>query len=621
MGLGTGVDLLSDGNDVLVRDPNTGLLTRIATDQNLAYVKTLADLTVGSGSFTKLDTAKKIIKDNTKLQSSSGYSLFQPANTNDSIVVTDSYLQPFLSATITWAAGTLVTVDVPTGHGCVEGDAFVLQVADEASDAKYAEILRAASIVSPTRLTARLPITPGAAPVGAVTFKRCIRNVVIDIDTDYNYAENSSAAQSPARMAVVAAFLADSVVRVVGRNAFKYVVLAAGCDNVKFDVSSLPNARSDTFKLYGPSNNNIVTGSSQAPEDGFSVQALEPVAFLAYMPCKGHVRNTRFKDVSARITTPGSGAFILYGDPTYSISGTVLDGGDYRAVAGSGAGSYGVAVAPGSGFTPTNNNVHDLTIKDAVIGAAAQECLAIRAAMRKLSLQNVRIEPPGDLTKRGIYFNNSCDVVEIADTYWDLSSWPSSGAHWFMYNIALINTCIFRNVKIKGHAALRFFLTTGASAGIETLILDNCDVETIDAFLRFASGLAATPTVIIRGGKYSAVLGVINYQGTGGKVLLEGPKVSGATNGLVRSEGAGVVTDIYGYATLATPAQLAVGVSSGKVNLRTPWLTYDHTSANLNKVAGNEFITSVAGGTLTANMPVIDDGTVYRCRYNSALTS
>lgn len=36
MGLGTGVDLLSDGNDVLVRDPNTGLLSKLLTETNFA---------------------------------------------------------------------------------------------------------------------------------------------------------------------------------------------------------------------------------------------------------------------------------------------------------------------------------------------------------------------------------------------------------------------------------------------------------------------------------------------------------------------------------------------------------------------------------------------------------
>jgi len=569
------------------------------------------------GDVSTVANEKQVLSDNSHIHTLSGLRLLQPAGANDAMVVTSAYQSAAVACTIAWTAGNVCAITVPTGHLCVEQDAFVLQVADEANDKKWAEVLRVASVTDGNVLVARLPFIPTTVPVGVVTFRRCVRNVTIDIDVDYNFANNAGAGSTPERMALVLAFMADSTVRVRGRDVFKYLVLAAGCDNCSFDVGSYPNGHSDTFKLYGPSNNNTIKVFGQAAEDCVSLQAMEPASFIGYMPCKGNIRNTRIRDISARVTTAGSGPIVIYADPTYTISGTVIDGGESRALAGT---ADGLAIRAGSGFSPTNANLIDVSLKNLLIASAGGDCLAVRTPLRKLSVENCVIEGPGDTTKRGIYINNDCDLIEFVNQTFDLS-WVGTGTGFYFYCVAAVKALVFRNCKIKGNASLKFLLLAGATAAVETIIFDGCDIETMDVLCRFESSIPNAPTVIIRGGRIASVNAPTNYRKTGGKVILEGPAISGAINGVVRSEGAAVITDVYGFASLATPSQLAVGVSSGKVNLRTPWMTFDHTAAVLNNIDGNEFVTSAAGGTLTVGMPVISNGTAYLCRRDFTKTS
>lgn len=587
-------------------NPLTGKATALTGPDGTATVG--IDQTSASNQITLSDSAEAV--------GLKGFLLYQPDGTNNWQVATSAYKAGAKACTVTWSAGNVATITVTGGHGCVEQDAFVLQVADEVNDPKWAEVLRTVSVTDANTLTARLPFLPTAAPVGAVTFRRCTRNVVVDLDLDYNYAGNSGAGSTPARMAMVLAFLADSTIRVRGKNVYKYLVLAAGCDNCTFDVGSYPNSRSDTFKLYGPAANNTIKVYGQASEDCVSVQAMEPAAFIGYMPCRGNIRGTRLRDISAFVTTAGSGPVVIYADPTYTISGTVVDGGVSKALAGT---ADGLVIRAGSGFTATNANLIDVSIKNMAIGSAGGSCIAVRTPMRKLAIENCQIEAPGNTSLYSVYINNDVDVLEFVGQTFDFSGVATTG--FLMYVVANVKTMVFRNCKMRGSSTARFMLFDGATSSLDTLIFDNCNIETMDVLARFEVAMVKAPTVIIRGGTISGVLTITNFRKTGGKLLLEGPTISGATNGVCRSEGAGVITDVYGLANLATPAQLAVAVSSGKVNLRTPWMSFDHTAAVLNNADGNEFVTSTAAGTLTVGMPVIGDGTLYRCRRDFTKTS
>jgi hypothetical protein len=579
--------------------------------------------------------AAKTLPEGSTSKTNPGVQLRQVDGTNSYMVATEGYGKTPKACTVTWTAGNVATITITGGdglHECVEQDAFVLQVASPGTnstnnaDAVWAQVLRVAAVTNGSTLTVRLPFTPAAGPVSAVTFQRCTRNITVDLDLDYNFAGNNTAGANPNRMAVILAFLADSTVRVRGKDVFKYLVLAAGCDNVAFDVGSMPNAHSDTFKGYGPMNNCTIKVFGQAGEDCVSLQALEPPNFIGYMPCQGNIRNTRIRGISARVTTGGSAPVVVYADPVYNISGTVIEDGESVATAGTGHGLNIRAgtVGGGSGFAfaPVMANLSDVTYRNMEASSAGGDSFALQTPMQRLRFENCVIRAPGLTSQRGVYLNDAVDVLEFNGMNFSLDNWAPAAGNAFMRNVARAKTVRFNACRIRGKAAttvLRFILMDGASAQCDSLEFNNFEIADMDLLGRFELTMAAAPQVALRGGVSANVLTIANFRRAGGVLILDGATITGASNGVCRSEGSGVVSTVYGFATLLGSSKLAVSVNGGKVNLRTPFIPFDVSvdGAALNPVSGQQFTAAATLGAIPAGLPV----TTRALTFTGALTA
>lgn len=587
--------------------------TQVAGDSPVS-----GDGTPQGATVAAIPSAQKVLTDGVTAKTGPGTQLRQPDGTNAYMVATSGYGATPKACTVTWAAGNVVTITVPSGHGCVEQDVFVTQAATLPGDAAWARVLRVASVVDATNITARLPFTPSSGPSGAITFQRCARNVSVDLDLDYNYAGNNTAGANPNRMAAILAFVADSAGTLRGKEVFKYLGSISGADNCQFKIASYPNSRSDTAKLYGPANNVTLSGFGQATEDCVSIQALEPAAFIGYMPSQGNITNTKLLNWSARCTSTASGAICVYADPTYVISGTVIEKCEAWALAGT---ADGLSVRKGAGFNPTAANLPDLTLRDSEFFSAGGDCIALRTPGGRLTMENVTIRTPGSTSQRGLYVSEAWDCIEVVGSQWQVENWtPVAGRAFVHVNNVGIKTMRFSGCRFRGAAgatALRMFLLDGAAGQISYLEFNNCDIADMDNFFRVDTTALSAPTVVVNGGTITNVLTPFNFRKTGGKLILNGPTINGATNGVCRSEGASVVTDVYGFANLTTPSQLATGINGGRVNIKGVEMPVDLAAATLPlNVAAQSMFSALAttgiipAGAVVVTRPLTFTGTV-----------
>lgn len=558
----------------------------------------------GSGQSVYIDNTL-YIGDDTTLVVAKGTTLAMQGGLGGRLMLaTKAHLAPWQTVGISWAAGNTATMSWPA-HGLTENDAVVLQGANEAA---WWHVVRVASVVDANTVTIMLPFRPTASPSGTVTARRCNRRISVDVAVDYGFSRgNNTAGQSLARMAVCMNFVADSHIKVQSSDVFKYGLMVAGADNVTAECVSAPVCRSDTLKGYGPLNNVRLVAEGAGPEDCLTVQALEPAAFVAYMPCQGNMTSVVMVPRSARATTAGSAPVVVYTDDRYTQD-VRIEGGEARALGGT---MQALQVRPGNGFDAGASGLTDLVISDLRMASAGGDVLRLGAKVRNMTLLRPRFEMPSGNTlfvaRLGDGTNVSADNLVIEDATIANGTYlgPSNVAFYVSGTNASFQTIVLRRVTLVGSNGIRLL---SIFAPTKLLVLEDCVMSGFDNIARIS---VAGVTVVIRGGTYTGN-NITNFLGVPGRVVVEGsPTFTNTSLGIARADGASAVVDIEAGAapTLVGTATLFSVVNSGKVNIRSDRLSVNIGATGVNKAAGNRAFNTTAQGTIPANVPVVCDGT------------
>lgn len=561
------------------------------------------------------------VGDNTTFETAPGTVLKQADSTNKAVIASKATLATPATVTAAWVNTATASATLTwAGHALSEGDAVVLQGANEA---EWWLVARVSAVTDANTVVLRLPRPVSAAPTGTLTARRCNRRVNVNVAIDYNRRGNNTAAGATDRMASVVAFLCDSDITVRARDVAKYSLLLAGCDNVTASGTSYPTANSDTVKVYGPAVNMRVHAEGQGPEDCVTTQALEPEQFVPYMPCQGNIYGVTIRDASARATTAGAGAMVVYGDERYITAGIVIEGGEARGMGGS---MHGLVLRGGNTFDPALIKIEDVTVRNILLGASGNHCVSINCRVGRLRLDAARFSPPDSNAMRLLRVNTggNLDELIIENLNLNVTPWPTASAS---YGIEIsgtgtvTNTLVLRRCRVRGNANLRLILLSNAT--VRTVILEDCDMATLDAVMR--NNDVAGVTVIVRGGRYDGVLSIANMR-TSGRLILQGsPQINNASNGVVRAELAGTVVEVDADSEpiLTGTSYLTVALSGAVVHPKSDKLKVDIGGTGNNTIgraAGNRAFALTARGTIPANTPVVCDGTKWASAVDTTLT-
>lgn len=537
------------------------------------------------------------------------------AGVSDYVVGTLAEETAYSPVTVNWTAGLQATVAWP-GHGCAYGDAVVLQGVLGTTYRKWFDVARVIGVTDANNITIALEWLPTAAPSGAMTAKRCNRNINIRARVNHNYSSGNNGS-GRTRMASVMSFLADSSVEITAENdTAKYVCLLAGAINVTGNVQGIPETSSDTLKYYGPLRN-VSFGARGfcSHEDCFSIQPYEPAAFIAYMPCWGEVNGAKIVNPDAA-TGGGSGGIVIYGDTQFGMSGLRIEGG--RAV--SVGATPGLHLRFGEG-NPSAELIEDIHIVGTQISSVAASTVRVQNfKARSLNFIGAKLQAPKDNTLRVLDMNNASVLRRLSfrDMTIDLGTWPSATWQAILLD-GSVDSVIFDNCSIRGGASLRFLFCNGLST-VRSILFQGCDVRGIDQLVQVQTGALVAPRVLINGGYYE--LNTLVGSKISGVVVdvSAGTVINNAFNGVLRYDTAstsGVLVD-RGMSLQGTSVALT-GANGGAVELRGPNTPFALSNTALKRASGAECIAAAAAGTIPAGAPVICDGTSWYSRVNPSL--
>lgn len=553
------------------------------------------------------------IGDKQTLTTVKGTVLRQAPAVNKVPVVTKAYLAAWSTGTIGWTAGATSPLALPA-HGLVVGDSIVINGAVNGSGVELHDWWDGFEVITVTdadNVVIALPRIPTVAPTGTVNVKRCHRSVKLDVDVFWDFAKNPGATANN-RHAAIMAFVADSdTLKVRSRDVHKYGLMLAGVRNVQASSETYPFANSDTVKVYGPYENVVVRAKGTAPEDCFSTQALEPAAFIAYMPCRGHGRNIEFIQPTAGVLSAGSGAGVIYSDDRYTQRNIKLTGGVLRS---RGVGIPPLQIRPGVDFTAAQSLLRDVTLDQTRLEPGDVDAIRVITKLRTLTLRQVDFRKPTADSRFMVYVTNAgiVDTLLIDGVVFDDATWPAAAASYFVNNEGVIRNMIFRNCYFNASTFMTLFRQGGA-ATTQRLVFDNCQVDQGGQLARIESSAANAPIVEVLGGKYAGMtIGVSAYRSA--KVIARGVDLSGMTGGLARANGASAVIELHeqGCTFSGGSVPFAVGTAGGTVDVKSQSTPINIGATGINKSAGNMCFNTTAQGTIPANTLVAATGTQWK---------
>ena len=535
---------------------------------------------------------------------------------SDFVIGTTSEDAAYSSVSVAWSAGNEATITW-ANHGCVHGDAVVLQGVIGTTYRKWFDVVRVQSVTDANTFKVTLEWTPTASPTGAMTAKKCVKNISVDVRVNHNYSGGNNGA-GRTRMASVWSFVSDSTINVkADPDTAKYVALVAGAMNVQGSAVGLIETTSDTLKYYGPLRNVQMRAEGNSPtEDCFTIQPYEPPAFIAYMPCLGEINGVSVDRPSA-ITGGGSGAIVVYSDSQFGMSGLVID----KGIAASFGSTPGLHLRFGEG-TPSTETIGDITVNGTQISSGNASTVRVQSfKARSLTFNGAKLQAPKDSTLRVIDLDSASllRVLKFSDMDIDLGAWPSVTWQAVLLN-GTVDLVEFVNCNIRGSSNLRLvFVNIGSS--VREIRFTNCTATGIDSLVSVQTGALVATRIKFDGGYYNMpTLASSKISGVVVEVSAN-TVIDNATNGILRYDTAatsGVLVD-HGASYLGTSVPFT-GVNGGTVELRAPYTSVDISSTSQKRVMGSQCIASVAKGTIPAGHPVISDGTSWYSRITPSLT-
>lgn len=554
-----------------------------------------------------------LVGDNCKLITAPGTTLKLAPSSNTIMVATAQHAVSASAVTVTWSAGKIVSI-AWTDHGLAVGDAIVLQGEDGTTAAQWWTTARVTTVTDEDTVVAVVPFQPTASPSGNVTAKRCNRNITVDAELDFNSASNGGGTAID-RVMSVWSFVSDSNIKVRGRDGVKFIAMLAGAISTQLEGIALGGANSDVVKVYGPSTAVSVRSVGMGPEDTISIQAYEPDTFIAYMPCKGNIRGVTVRESLGVSYSGGSGASIVYADPTFVIEGVVLASSDFTGIGNvSSTGVNGLKLVNGRSPGSGGDNLRDVTVRDCTLGADEVSNVVIDTKLHSLTFKTVKFVAPASASHRLVNVLSSQGVDQLVFEDCDLyfGTWPATLGYLVSVNgNAYANTIIFRRCRIRAGSALRCILVAN-TATVQNIVFDDCDVASVDQMAQISATPTVMPNVTFRGGKYSGVLCGVSVAADGCKVFAGGGAYFyNMSNGLVRPSGSGVNVELYDHGMELDGTSVPFSCqSSATVDLKGPNIRADIGATGVKKTAGNMcFNTGSGRGTVPQNVTVGCDGT------------
>lgn len=547
-----------------------------------------------------------LVKSNGVLTTGKNTWIKQVAGTNKTLVRNYASTLAGQAITITYVSGRTASINL-VGHGKNVGDAVVIQGVT-GGDLKWNDVFKVHSVTDADNFAISLIDIPVGSPTGSPLLFSCDHNMTVDVNLDYNYSQNSSAAATPDRMAAVFNFVAGSSCKVRGRDTYKYVSQIGGA--IDCDTLTTGESSSDLHKTYGPARDvrSSVRGSSK--DDCASLQCKEPLAFAGYQLSKGPINNCSLQDLSV---TQGdhvpSGAIVIYADDQYRHDG-ILIAGPGSAVSNERA---GLSIKNGDTFSSTVGSIGRVKVKDLVLGAKAGQYAAnVSAHVEVLVIDSVELLQSDAATQWFRQENTSViKVLEFRNLNLDAVGYTGSTAYLFNLNGA-VDSVVFRNCRAVGQVSPgnKARLCNIGTNGVKSIRVDGGYYEYLDQLFNIAASNTVTTNVEIGGGAVVKNCSGVIAAASNIKVVLAHAVFDTVPNGVVRPSGAGVLATVYGGdLTTFTAASAITCVSSATARPFGANLPVDIGATGITKAAGAScFNTGSGRGTVPQNRPVSCDG-------------
>lgn len=225
------------------------------------------------------------IGSDTRLVMDDGLVIRNVAMTHNNLLRSACYNRPWLTASVAWTSGLLVTVTLAS-HGLTTVDSVWLRGVAGTADSAFTGVFPVVSVVDANTVTLRLRRRPAVQPSGTFQAKRADKNISIEGGVfDWNYAGGMTGAPGDGRLhGIILGGIRNLKLRgVKATDCPKYGICTGALAGYTIEDWSVFASHSDGLKLYGPTFDGYVrNGWHEGDDDGASVQCQEPADFTQY---------------------------------------------------------------------------------------------------------------------------------------------------------------------------------------------------------------------------------------------------------------------------------------------------------------------------------------------------
>lgn len=565
-----------------------------------------------------------IIDDGTHLVVDRSLRLKQTANGGKNLLATRAFVERANTTTVTisWAAELMAVVTWPA-HGLTVADYVWVQGATEGV---YNQVFPVHRVLDADSFEIVLPRKPNATAAGTIVAKRCTRDWSVTGGVwDYNNTENTATSGTLDKMCIVAAVSARfklSRMRLVDL-AQRGVQLGAVMNYELDDVTS-EGTKGDGFKVYGPARKGKISFFSSLSEgdDGCSIQPKEADAFSQYRFTFGDVIGLEIdhaRPVGRNDAGSGAGALVVY-----ASDDEVIDGIEIRNFDGYHEQAPQISIKNGDGFSA--GRVERVTISGLRAHAnSGSRAITTSCDIGVLKILDVEYHPGNTSQSLFRQGGGSIDHLIFDGAQAQSTFWPSVAGNSVIDISSAAVACKniqLKNVTFRGASASfgRLLYVNGAPQ-VRSVILDQCDVETLNTAVQFDQGAATLRRLTIRGGHYKTLPQVVDCR-SAATVNLQGADFDSISNGVVRAQTGTIVVEVTGGDSCTFNSAAAIScVAPATANPKGWNLPVDIGATNIAKAAGNFcFNIGAARGTIPQNRPVVCDGTSWFCATNLSQT-